>query len=152
MYYSIKKILSIVLKTKKIKSGHFLFYDKDNHMLCDTDWCYRVKEKRVKLSELTIKSRPKISTDYYIKIKEDIANRGFDYSKGYITTRKSVIANGHHRYLILHELFGDDYEIDVLEFLDIKNATLHYIFLFLFMFGFIKPIKAIYKFLKSIIN
>jgi hypothetical protein len=120
-------------------------------MLCDTDWCYRVKEKRVKLSELKIRSRPSISSDYYVKIKEDIAKKGFNYSKGYITTRKSVIANGHHRYLILHELFGDDYEIDVLELLDIKNAVLHYIFLFLFIFGIIKPIKIFYKFLKSII-
>lgn len=140
--YNLKKLLSIVLKAKKTNKKSFLFYDKDENMCCYVDWCYRVKERRVKLSDLIPEYKPNISTEYYQFIKKDIIENGLDNKKGVITIKKNnSIIDGHHRYFILKEIFGCDYEITAIEFLDNHNVILHYVFLFLI----IKPIKIIYN-------
>lgn len=146
MYYSLKKTLLIVLKAEKTRTKHFLFYDEDANMCCYVDWCYKTREKLVKLSELTPEYKPNISSEYYIKIKEDIINNGFDYTKSFITVKNLDIIDGHHRYFILKEIFGENHEISVLEILDRHNVILHFLFIFLF----IKPIKIILKLLKLI--
>lgn len=146
MYYSLKKILSIVLKAKKTKSSYFLFYDKEANMCCYVDWCYKTQEKSVKLSELIPEYKPKISSEYYTKVKKDIQEKGFDYKKGLITVEKLNIIDGHHRYNILKEIYGGNHEIKVLEILDRHNLILHFLFIFL---G-IKPIKITVKLLKLI--
>lgn len=140
MSYSLKKILSIVLKAKKKHTKYFLFYDKSENMCCYVDWCYRTKEKSVKLSELIPEYTPKISSEYYTKIKEDILKNGFDYKKGLITVEKLNIIDGHHRYFILKDIFDDEHEITVLEILDRHNLILHYLFIL-----FIKLLKLIFR-------
>jgi hypothetical protein len=144
MSYTVRKILSIVLNAKKRNTKSFLFYDKNENMCCYIDWCYRTKERKVRLSELIPEYRPNLSSEYYQKIKSDISINGLDTNKGVITVKKNNIIDGHHRYFILKELFDDDYEITVIELLDRHNVILHYSFLFFI----IKPIKLFYRFFK----
>jgi hypothetical protein len=146
MYYSIKKILSIVLNSKKPKSGNFLFYDKDSNMSCHSYWCYRVKEIDIKLSEITPDYKPRINTKFYLKLKEEIKEKGFDYTKGYISTKNLKILNGNHRYFILKELYGDEHKIKILETVDRYNFILHSLFLIFI----INPMKIIYRLYKKI--
>jgi hypothetical protein len=149
MSYTIKKILSIVLNAKKRNTKSFLFYDKNENMCCYIDWCYRAKERKVRLSDLTPEYKPKLFSEYYQSIKKDMTINGLNLDKGVITVKKNNnIIDGHHRYFLLKEIFGDDYEITVIELLDRYNVILHYIFL-LFI---IKPIKLIYRCARLILS
>ena len=147
--FKIKYTISVVLNAKKKNTKSFLFYDKEQKMCCYVDWCYRAKERKVRLSDLTPEYKPKLSSEYYQNLKRDISINGLDLDKGVITVKKNNnIIDGHHRYFLLKEIFGDDHEITVIELLDRYNVILHYIFL-LFI---IKPIKLIYRCARLILS
>ena len=149
MAYSLKKILSIVLNAKRREIGDtiktkqaFLFYDKEEKMCCYYDWCYEVTEHKMKLSELQPEYKPNISTPFYVYLRNEIEKNGLDITKGVITIKdKNNIADGHHRYFILKELYGVDYEITVFRPVKKYNFIRHYIFLF----TIIPLIKVSYK-------
>lgn len=149
MSYSNKKILSIISKAKKPKAKSFLFHDKKENMLCFTYWCYRVEEKKMKLSELKPQHTPNISSKFYKNILQDIKTNGFDYNKGIIIVRKeNLISDGHHRYTIMKKVFGLNYEVSVLKILDDYNPILHYLYLTFV----IKPITLIYRLILLLIE
>lgn len=150
MSYSIKKILNIVITAKKPKTKSFLFYDREKKVCCYTYWCYNVREEKMKLSELKPQYVPlDFHKDFYKKMKEELKNGGFDYEKGIITMKyrgENIIGDGHHRYFIMKDLFGPDYEVTTVKIIDKYNPWLHFLFINLI----IKPIRLLYRIFNSI--
>lgn len=144
MPYSLSKILSIVIKSKNKKGDTFLFYDEKEKVCCFTYWCYNVQKNKIKLSELIPQYTPmNLNIDYYKKIKTEIKDNGFDYNKSIITIKygtENIIVDGHHRYFILKDLFGEEYEIFAIKIADNYNQLFHILFVVLI----IKPIKLLY--------
>jgi hypothetical protein len=147
MGYSNWKIFKTVVTGKKQKLKSFLFYDQVQNVICDTYWCYNTEEVRMKLSEITPQYDPSINGKKYKLLAEDMKANGLNYKKGMITIKinsDNVIGDGNHRYKILKQIYGPDYEISVLKIKDKFNPLLH----LLFVYSIIKPLRLIYKLLR----
>lgn len=116
--------IKVVLSQKYVGNN---FKPHDGEYYCNEWWCHKVKYETVKLSELKT-TRNKIDlNERHLYIQNDILNNGFDYNMGYIiVTSKNVIMNGHHRYKILMDNFGEDYQITIVKLLDIKDLKIYF--------------------------
>lgn len=149
MKYSNWDIFKMIMRSEKKDGRSFSFCDEEENFCCGRFWCYNVKKINIKLSELKPAYKPNINRKKYKKITDEIKEFGFDYSKGYITIQpnsENIIGDGHHRYFILKNIYGMDYEIVVFKFLDQYNILGHLFFIYFFM----KPIKIFYDTLRLI--
>lgn len=109
-----------VVLSQKYVGNNFVHHEKDYY--CNEWWCHTAKYEELPLSELkTFRNNIQLKKKHYF-IQDDIVKNGFDYKMGHIiVTSKNFIINGHHRYKILKDNFGENYKITVIKLLDVNN-------------------------------
>ena len=127
------------------------WYSPSEGILCNDFWCYKYKDEVIKLSQISPKKRKLFWTKEQIKIKEEIKESGFDYSKGNIVlTRDGDIVDGYHRYVSLIENYHPNSTINVKRLKNLYSGELTVSLYFYLVV--ISPIKSINLIIKLLFN
>lgn len=104
------------------------FKPHNKEYYCNEWWCHKIKYETIPVSKLKVQTSKIKMEPIHFYIQDDIIENGFDYRMGHIiVTSKNVIMNGHHRYKILIDNFGEEHQITVVKLLDVSSLKIYFL-------------------------